>query len=488
MQHPSNAFTLSNLKKNLSYNFILSFSQLVFPLVSIPYVSRILDPEGIGKVSFIDSFTLYFIALAEFGIASYAIREVAKKKNDPQALSPLVSELLWLHILTSCGTLVVYIACVALVWYRIGDTRLLLFSLSFFLTSFFSCEWYYMGVEKFRFIAIRSIAVRLLGVASLFLLVHQRSDHYLYYGIMAVSGIITIGWNFFYMMKQITLRFRWQNIRRHIGPVFVLFQMTIFLSASIWLDNVLLGILSSAAALGFYTFAIKLVRIAGALITDMLYVLYPRMVTLLHQEDHEQFKAVNLMSVRIVIALAVPLAAGLFLLAEPFTAFYLGPKFERVSTHIKILSVYPLLKAYTLNLNKQILLPYHNDRVVVRGLAAGFATLVILMLSLCPFLHDMGASISIVLSECVTLLYFAIFIRKKHAGTHIFDASGFVQAVAGSVIFFPLAYLIYRLPLSPLYHITLVIGACVIVYFMIQSLIFRNRIFLQAYHFVRGLV
>jgi O-antigen/teichoic acid export membrane protein len=128
---------LSNLKKNLSYNFILSLSQLLFPLISIPYISRVLDPAGIGKVSFIDSFTWYFISFAEFGIVTYGIREIAKNRNDPAFLKKLSAELLLLHMITSGVVLAVYLPVVFLLWHKIGDIRLLFFSLSFFVVNFF---------------------------------------------------------------------------------------------------------------------------------------------------------------------------------------------------------------------------------------------------------------------------------------------------------------------------------------------------------------
>lgn len=110
---------MATIKRNLLYNFILSFSQVLLPLVSIPYISRVLDPDGIGRVGFIDSFTYYFIIIAEFGITVYGIREVAKCKHDAVKLKSLVSELMTLHVLSSCVTLVLYGAGVFFIHYCI---------------------------------------------------------------------------------------------------------------------------------------------------------------------------------------------------------------------------------------------------------------------------------------------------------------------------------------------------------------------------------
>lgn len=108
IEHQFQNKPIVSVKRNLAYNFILSLSQVFLPLLSIPYISRVLDPAGIGEVSFIDSFTFYFISIAEFGIVVYGMREVARLKNEPVEKEKLVSELLFLHIISSSVTLVLY--------------------------------------------------------------------------------------------------------------------------------------------------------------------------------------------------------------------------------------------------------------------------------------------------------------------------------------------------------------------------------------------
>ena len=157
------AFEVTGVKQNLFYNFLLSISQILVPLISIPYVSRILDPEGIGRVGFVDGFTYYFVVLAEAGIMVYGIREVARCRQDKQALGQLVNELLSLHIRSSLISLILYAGAVWFLWSKVGDIRLLYFSVAFLLVNAFACEWYFIGQERFRYIALRSILIRLGG-------------------------------------------------------------------------------------------------------------------------------------------------------------------------------------------------------------------------------------------------------------------------------------------------------------------------------------
>ena len=114
-----------SIKKNLVYNFILSVSQIFLPLLSIPYVSRVLDPAGIGEVSFIDSFTYYFISIAEFGIVVYGMREVARLRHEPEKKDQLVSELIFLHVMSSLATFIIYSIAVYFVLDKIHDLRIL---------------------------------------------------------------------------------------------------------------------------------------------------------------------------------------------------------------------------------------------------------------------------------------------------------------------------------------------------------------------------
>jgi len=472
---------LSNLKKNLSYNFILSLSQLLFPLISIPYISRVLAPAGIGKVSFIDSLTWYFITFAEFGIITYGIREIAKSPDDPGFLKKLTAELLLLHMITSGVVLVAYVPVVFLLWHKIGDIRLLLFSLSFFVVNFFSCEWYFMGLERFRFVAVRNLTTRVLGLISIFVLITKQSDYYIYYGIITAAATANLLWNTFTLLKEVPLSFRHVNWKKHLRPVFVVFQVTILFSATLWLDNILLGFLGGAVALGYYTFAAKVIRVSGSLITDSMYVLFPRMVSLLQHESQERFANTNLQSIRLFTTLAIPLSVGMFLLAEPFTALYFGPAFSRVFIDIKILALYPFIKCYSLYLTKQMLQPFGHDKLVVKGLLAGVIVLVISMAILCPFWQDAGASVSLILSELVIAAYFTWWLRKRYAHIQLFDFITLLQAAGTSLLFIPIVFITQRMGIHTLPQFFVMVLACIIVYFVVQLAVCRNKLLLQIY-------
>ena len=243
-----------SIKRNLVYNFILSVSQVFLPLLSIPYISRVLDPAGIGEVSFIDSFTFYFISIAEFGIVVYGMREVAKLRNEPHKRKKLVSELLLLHIISSSITMVLYAAAVFFIWHKIHDTRILYFSLAYLLVNFFACEWYFLGMEKFRYITFRSVLSRVLGLICIYLLIKQPSDYYIYYAIIASSAIMNSLWNNYLLFKEIPVSFKGIDWKRHIPKLRVNYFISLVYGITLMLDNVLLRIVS-------YCFRCRILRI-----------------------------------------------------------------------------------------------------------------------------------------------------------------------------------------------------------------------------------
>jgi O-antigen/teichoic acid export membrane protein len=186
-------------------------------------------------------------------------------------------------------------------------------------------------------------------------------------------------------------------------------------------------------------------------------------------------------SVRLIITLSVPLCIGLFLLAEPFTALYFGPAFSRVQLDIKILAFYPFIKSYSLYLQKQILLPFGQDKEVVKGLLAGCIVLITCFIVLCPVWQDAGAGISLVLSEIVTTIYFTWWLGKKYPRMPLFDFIYLLKAIAGSLLFIPVIYCIDQMAMPAILQFVTMLLICMIVYFSVQMTVLKNQLLLNIY-------
>ena len=470
---------MASIKRNLAYNFILSASQLILPLISIPYISHVLDPAGIGKVSFIDSLTYYFITVSEFGIVVYGMREVARVRQNKTALEKLVSELMSLHLLSSSVSILIYAVTIFFLWSKINDARLILFSISFLMVNAFACEWYYYGTEQFRFITSRSIITRLCGLVSMFILVRQPPDYYLYYGIIAITGIVNILWNLGSVLASLRINFLSGGWKRHISRTWVTYSISLMYSVSLMLDNVLLGLVSAATFVAFYAFAVKLVRLSSSVLTDTLLVFFPHAVALLHQEQKEKFQRAILRNIQLLNLFSLPIGVGLFFLSDEITAVIFGPSFSPVAVDLRILCMVPFLRCYNLFLSKQVLIAYDNERLYLRSLVLSGLIFVTATISLSYLFKDKGASVAMVIYESSLLFFNYYYVKKTDRNLKVFDLKSVMQALAGAAIFVPMIFLARQWLQTDWLWLCMIIGASTIVYISFLLFVLKNEIMMS---------
>lgn len=468
-----------SIKKNLVYNFLLSASMVLFPLISIPYISRVLDPSGIGKVSFIDSFTYYFIGIAEFGIAVYGMREVARQKDNKENLRLLVSELMTLHLISSGVAFVFYFISVVFIWNKIEDTRLLLFSISFLLVNSFACEWYFWGMEKFKYITFRSLLTRTLGLISMFLLIHGAEDYYLYYAIIALSAITSYIWNLIIVIREVPLKLEGLNWRKHVTHLWTNYLISIIFGITLSLDNVLLRLTSSAASVGFYAFSMKIVRLSSLLLTDSLLVFFPRAVTALKNNRYTEFQHLILRNVQLIIIISIPVCAGIFLLAQEITSVILGAAFKPSARNLEILAIFPFLKAYNLYLGNQVLVSTNRERIYLRNLSIASLIYLPVIFVLSGYFNDAGASLAMVIYEFLLVFLNYYYIRKHDRQLIIFDSRSFLQTVFAAFFFIPVISFIKDATASDFYRLLCSISACAIIYFFLLGVLLKNEFVLN---------
>jgi O-antigen/teichoic acid export membrane protein len=455
---------------------LLSCSQVLLPLISIPYISKVLHPEGVGRVSFIDSLSYCFVAIAEFGIVAYGIREIAKVRSDKNLLRKLVSELLVLHCITSAFTLMFYGITVLVLWSEIQDMRLVYFSGLFLLINAFACEWYFWALERFGYITLRSFISRVSAVIALLLLVKAPEDYYIYYCIIAIAAILNLLANFIIVFRE--LGFGVKNIqwKRHIKQTMPTYLISLVYSIMLWFDNVLLSIVSTTAVVGIYALSMKMIRICTNLFTDMFLVLYPRTANLLHQDQNKALQQTISHSVQFIFIITIPASAGLFLLSEPLVKALLGVQFYEVMANLRILAVLPLVKTYSLFLNKQILMSHGKDKLTLFSLVTGSMAYIVLMLVLSYMYHARGACYAMVLAELIILGINYRFVRKHFPEMKIFDSASLFQSLLASLLFVPVIWLLNMYVTSPVVVVLLSVIVCILLYFLLQWQVMKNKL------------
>ena len=395
-------------------NMILTMSSFIFPIITFPYIARVLQPAGTGRVSFATSFILYFIIISQLGIPTYGIRECAKVRDDRNKLTKTVHELLMISIIMS---LVSYAVLFILIYTvpRLQDDRTLLIitSLSIILNTI-GMEWLYKGLEQYTFITVRSIAFKLISVIAMFLLIHGEKDYVLYGAICMFAGYGSNVVNIIYSRKFIDVTIAGKyDLRRHLKPVMVFFAMSCATTIYVNLDTVMLGFMTGDKEVGYYHASVRIKTILTSIITSLGAVLLPRLSYYIERGEEEKFREVCMKSFRFVTAAAVPAMAYFMLFAREAIRFIAGKDYAGSVLPMQIMMPTVLFIGITNIIGIQIFIPYGKEKTVLMSVTAGAIVDLIINLILIPVYGSSGAAAGTVTAEFVVLIIQWIIFKKE---------------------------------------------------------------------------
>lgn len=393
---------MSSVKSNIFLNSINVITGILFPVVTFPYAARVLLPDGIGAVNFLNAIISYIVLLTSLGIPMYAVKEIAKYREDKETRDRVTYEILILSTLLSLlGYVVVWLLSVFIP--QIHQQSALFYILS--LTILFNTigvNWFYQGIEDFKFITIRAIIIRTLSAISLFVFVKSASD-LLIYGLILVGS--TVGnnvINFIHLRKHINksfIRFKELNYLRHLKPAVEVFILNLIISLYVQLNSIMLGFISGDEQVGYFTAGTKISHIGLTIIGSIGTVLLPRCSYLLKSGDKEGFKSVINKSLNLTLALSLPVTAGLMILATPITIIFCGREYID-SIPVLILNAPIIIFVSLTNLmGIQILYPMGKIRIVIISVMGGAICNLILNFILLPSCGAYGAAISSLIAE-----------------------------------------------------------------------------------------
>ena len=466
------------MKKNIFYNIALSISNVIFPLISFPYAARILGPAGIGEAQFIFSYAQYFALFAALGIPVYGIKEIAKTKEDPIATKSTFVSLSTLFLITSILASIVYLATILWIPYFTPKKNIYMISGILVLFSFTYTDWYYAGKAAFETITIRSVFVKVLALALLYLFVKTPADLYIYLGIL----IFTILGNQVYSFLIISIENKgipYQvKFSKHIKPLLYIFGATAASSMYTILDSVLLGFLSNATAVGYYTAAIKFIKLTLPFVTSVGAVFIP-VLSQHFAENNLNAVQKNLKdSFYFIVALTIPLTIGTILIAPEIIHIFSGDKFENSILPMQIMAFLPFIIGFGHLFAFQILIPSDKSKEVFVAMLAGLFISGVLNIILTPTYKEVGASIICVITEiCVTLIYF-YYTNKifsfKYPWVFLF------QSATACITFLPISFVCKSFVSNTYIYTSLCVIFCSTTYILIQLFVFNNR-FLISY-------
>lgn len=402
-----------SLRINFLMNALLTMSSFIFPLITFPYISRILLPVGSGKISFATSFVQYFNMFAQLGIPVYGIRICAQVRDNRKELTRTAHELLFLNILMGLISYIILgVLIVTVPRLRQERTLYIVISFTIILTAI-GMNWLYQALEQYTYITIRSIIFKIIAILAMFLLVHEQEDYVIYGAISIFAASASNICNFINVHKYIDLKFVGKyNIRRHIKPVLVFFAMSCATTIYTNLDTVMLGFMKTDEDVGYYNTAVKIKSILVSLVTSLGAVLLPRASYYIKQGNMSEFKRINKKALNFVFLVSCPLTVYFIMFAKAGIFFLSGKEFGGSILPMQIIMPTLIFIGVSNILGIQMLIPLGKEKIVLYSEIAGAAVDLIVNALLIPRYASAGAAIGTVVAELVVVCFQAFALRN----------------------------------------------------------------------------
>lgn len=396
MKHTREKLLIFNSIFNVCYQLL----NVVFPLVTSAYVSRILLPEGMGKVALAQNWAQYFVIFAALGIPNYGIREVARSKVNQRCLEKTFSELWILNSISTTVSILLYILTIFFSGKLYNNFPLYLVVALNIVFNYLNIDWFYQGLEEYRYITVRSFAVKCISLICIFMLVHNANDYswYAFISALAIGGNNILNWIHLPALK-VSLVVKGIHPVKHLKSVLVLFSTVASIQLYTLLITTLLGALSTETAVGYYSNSMKIVRMLITVIAAIGGVLLPRLsIYQMQGEKNKSCLVVNRVF-EILLFLFLPVLAGLLIVARPLILVLFGVSYLPAIPTMRISAFLILALGFSNLFGTQVLVTYKKEMKLLMCTLLGAFVCVISCFILIPQYHENGAAVASVISE-----------------------------------------------------------------------------------------
>ena len=423
-------YKVHSIQYNFIMNVIMKASSILFPMITFPYVTRVLGAEAYGRVGFATSVVSYFAFLASLGIPSYAVRLCAKNREDEELLGKTVKEILTINLYTMVFAYTIFLVIISLVPKFREERVLLLICSTTIILQTFGVEWFYQSIEQYDYITFRNILVKVISIVALFLVVHNQND-YIPYAIVSVIG--SVGSNILNILrlpKLVDIKRKYSiEIKKHIRPIIVLFFYYAATSIYAELDVLMLGFLTNNEIVGFYNASVKMKLLMVSIISSLGAVAMPRASYYLGKGEKDKFFQLIHSSMSFVLILSIPLAAFSSIEAKPIILLLAGKGFENASLSMSIITPSIIFIGMGTITAWQILIPMGREKETLYSAIIGAVVDFIVNLMLIPQYGAAGASTGTLLAEISVICTQLFFLRD--IALKIIDVKNVLKILTG---------------------------------------------------------
>ena len=466
-----------NIRYNFLMNFILTISNFLFPLITFPYVSRVLGPNGMGISSFAMSIISYFVILATLGSATYGIRACSQVGENKDELSKVTHEIIFINLITMIISYLFLYFCVHF-FDGLHENKASIAIASFMiLLNVCSVEWFYRGIEKYTYITIVSLLFKLIALVSSFIFIQKTSDYFSFILIsvssLSGSGII----NLLNIKKYINFKFyNDYNLKKHIKPMLTFFFMSLAISVYTYTDSVLLGLLTNLDEVGFYNVAVRIKGILISIVTSLGVVLLPKLSLYIKKGMMNEFSSLLILSLRFIVALSLPLVIFFIFFAKETILLLSGEQYFNSIPLLQISLVAVIIVGITNILGIQMLVPLGKEKKLFVSVLCGALINVVANFTLIPFLSSVGAAISMVLAE-FTILLIQIYFLKKYM--FLFMKVNYIKVILSSLISLGVVSIFRSFIFDNNFLLLLCSGSIFFIIYLITLLLLKERILID---------
>lgn len=462
--------------KNAAYNTVKTVFGIIFPLITFPYISRVLGVDNVGKISYGSSIVSYFSLVAALGITTYAVRECAKVRADRDKLSDTASQILSINVIS---TVIAYAALFALLAAArvLDDYReLILIQSAAILFTTLGADWLNTAMEDFRFIAIRTIAMQAASLILMFAFVHQPEDYVVYavISVVASSGanIVNILYRRRFCKTRFTLRIDW---RRHLPPILILFSMLLAQTIYTSSDQTMLGLMRGDTEVGLYSTSVKIYNMVNTVVASIAVVVMPRLAKQFADGDQKAVTGTLRYALSFIVTLGMPCLVGLNLITVPMLYTLAGADYTAAATSMHVLTIALAFSFAGGFLGNIIMIPSGRDKVPLASSVVSAIVNFVLNFVFIPLWGLNGAAFTTVVAEAVGVVVLATHLPP---GVRIGRIWGLFKAPLVGCVSIVVVGVAVQLLVGNYYLVTLLTVLFAMVAYAACLFLFKNELFL----------
>ena len=427
--------------RNFGYNLILTFCSYLFPFITYPYVSRVLGVENIGACNFIESLINNFTLVAALGVGTYGVREIAKHNHDLAKRNEIFSNLVAINVVTTLLAVALLVVCTYSIDSLQPYKEFIWIGISKLVFTAFLIDWFFQGIEKFKYITVSSVLIRFVYLVCIFLFVKTADDTQLYFaltcGMVVVNAVVN--WNYSRSYRKFS--FKSLRVMQYLLPILIYGMYRVLTSMYTTFNTVFLGFSSGDVEVGYFSTSTKLYTVILGVFTAFTTVMVPRVSQMIKNKQMEEVQVISTSVIQFIVITTLPCIIYCIYNAQEIIALIAGPGYEGAVSSFRIVIFLLLIIALEQVAIQQILLASDSKRSIVYVSLTGAVVGISLNFLITPQWGSIGSAIAWGCSELSVLLV-GIWLVRRYLGLKLYIVR-FKDIFSSALYLLPLAGIHY---------------------------------------------